>query len=118
MDARIGVRTQAIDTTTRNDGDNMDVEVSEDKTLTLETLETDEIPVHNAVLINELKLSDFKQVLMRNNISSEFSGGVLWCANGTLALRRMDAGKVTMEGCLSEEYYKIRELLYDQYAIV
>ncbi|XP_036335119.1 probable cleavage and polyadenylation specificity factor subunit 2 isoform X2 [Rhagoletis pomonella] len=118
VDARIGVRTQAIDTTSRNDVDNMDVVVSEDKTLTLETLETDEIPVHNAVLINELKLSDFKQVLMRNNISSEFSGGVLWCANGTLALRRMDAGKVTMEGCLSEEYYKIRELLYDQYAIV
>lgn len=117
VDARIGVRTQAIDSRTPNDGD-MEVEVSEDKTFTLETLETDDIPVHNAVLINELKLSDFKQVLMRNNISSEFSGGVLWCANGTLALRRMDAGKVTMEGCVSEEYYKIRELLYEQYAIV
>ncbi|XP_053969737.1 probable cleavage and polyadenylation specificity factor subunit 2 [Anastrepha ludens] len=119
VDARIGVRSQAIDmSTTQHDSDNMDVEVSDDKTLTLETLQTDEIPVHNAVLINELKLSDFKQVLMRNNISSEFSGGVLWCANGTLALRRMDTGKVTMEGCISEEYYKIRELLYDQYAIV
>ncbi|XP_039963215.1 probable cleavage and polyadenylation specificity factor subunit 2 [Bactrocera tryoni] len=117
VDARIGVRTQAIDSRATHDGD-MEVEVSEDKTLTLETLETDDIPVHNAVLINELKLSDFKQVLMRNNISSEFSGGVLWCANGTLALRRMDAGKVTMEGCVSEEYYKIRELLYEQYAIV
>uniref|UniRef100_A0A034WQU1 Cleavage and polyadenylation specificity factor subunit 2 n=1 Tax=Bactrocera dorsalis TaxID=27457 RepID=A0A034WQU1_BACDO len=117
VDARIGVRTQAIDSRATDDGD-MEVEVSEDKTLTLETLETDDIPVHNAVLINELKLSDFKQVLMRNNISSEFSGGVLWCANGTLALRRMDAGKVTMEGCVSEEYYKIRELLYEQYAIV
>ncbi|XP_018799414.1 PREDICTED: probable cleavage and polyadenylation specificity factor subunit 2 [Bactrocera latifrons] len=117
VDARIGVRTQAIDSRATDDGD-MEVEVSEDKTLTLETLETDDIPVHNAVLINELKLSDFKQVLMRNNISSEFSGGVLWCANGMLALRRMDAGKVTMEGCVSEEYYKIRELLYEQYAIV
>ncbi|CAD6991302.1 probable cleavage and polyadenylation specificity factor subunit 2 [Ceratitis capitata] len=118
VDARIGVRTQAIDTRAQSDVENMEVEISEDKTLTLETLETDEIPVHNAVLINELKLSDFKQVLMRNNISSEFSGGVLWCANGTLALRRMDTGKVTMEGCVSEEYYKIRDLLYEQYAIV
>ncbi|XP_011184046.1 probable cleavage and polyadenylation specificity factor subunit 2 [Zeugodacus cucurbitae] len=118
VDALIGMRTQAIDSRAPSDGENMEVEVSEEKTLTLETLETDDIPVHNAVLINELKLSDFKQVLMRNNISSEFSGGVLWCANGTLALRRMDAGKVTMEGCVSEEYYKIRELLYEQYAIV
>lgn len=86
--------------------------------LTLEPLSSDNINAHNSVFINELKLSDFKQVLMRHNINSEFSGGVLWCCNGTLALRRIDTGKVTIEGCLSEEYYKIRELLYEQYAIV
>ncbi|XP_075145543.1 cleavage and polyadenylation specificity factor subunit 2 [Haematobia irritans] len=121
VDARIGVRTQAIDATPSqgNEADNDVTEATqEEKTLTLESLETDEIPVHNSVLINELKLSDFKQILMRNNINSEFSGGVLWCCNGSLALRRIDTGKVTMEGCLSEEYYKIRELLYEQYAIV
>lgn len=121
IDGRIGMRTQAIDTTApqHNETDNDVTEAStEEKTLTLESLETDEIPVHNSVLINELKLSDFKQVLMRNNINSEFSGGVLWCCNGSLALRRIDTGKVTMEGCLSDEYYKIRELLYEQYAIV
>lgn len=108
-----------------DDDDNENVEMSEtkgeqstEKTLTLESLETDEIPVHNAVLINELKLSDFRQVLMKNNISSEFSGGVLWCCNGTLALRRIDTGKVTIEGCLSEDYYKVRDLLYEQYAFV
>lgn len=123
IDARIGVRIQAIESTvsTQNSGTDADVTetpTNEEKTLTLESLETDEIPVHNSVLINELKLSDFKQILMRNNINSEFSGGVLWCCNGSLALRRIDTGKVTMEGCLSEEYYKIRELLYEQYAIV
>lgn len=124
IDARIGIRTQAIETsgnalTNGNDAARNNAEQqAEEKTLTLETLENDEIPVHNAVLINELKLSDFKQVLMQNNINSEFSGGVLWCNNGTLALRRLDAGKITIEGCLSEEYYKIRELLYEQYAIL
>lgn len=129
IDARIGIRTQAIDSgTTISNGSNADdviadvaavtAAANEEKTLTLECLDADDIPVHNSVLINELKLSDFKQILMRNNINSEFSGGVLWCCNGTLALRRIDTGKVTMEGCLSEEYYKIRELLYEQYAIV
>lgn len=122
IDARIGVRTQAIDSITTqnnaNDAEVTETAASDEKTLTLESLETDEIPVHNSVLINELKLSDFKQILMRNNINSEFSGGVLWCCNGSLALRRIDTGKVTMEGCLSDEYYKIRELLYEQYAIV
>lgn len=29
-----------------------------------------------------------------------------------------EAGKVVLEGCLSEDYYKVRELLYEQYAIV
>lgn len=54
-------------------------------------LDVANIPPHNSVLINELKLSDFKQVLLRNQISSELSGGVLLCANGTCAIRRVSA---------------------------
>ncbi|XP_058465786.1 probable cleavage and polyadenylation specificity factor subunit 2 [Malaya genurostris] len=91
---------------------------SDKQILTLEPLKNDELPAHNSVFINELKLIDFRQVLMKANINSEVSGGVLWCSNGTLALKRVDTGKVTIEGCLSEDYYKIRELLYEQYAIV
>uniref|UniRef100_A0A182T530 Cleavage and polyadenylation specificity factor subunit 2 n=1 Tax=Anopheles maculatus TaxID=74869 RepID=A0A182T530_9DIPT len=86
--------------------------------LTLEPLSQDDLPPHNPVFINELKLIDFKQILMKSNIASEFSGGVLWCSNGTVALRRVDTGRVTIEGCISEDYYKIRELLYEQYAII
>lgn len=115
FDAEIVVRNKQIELS------NNDMEIgSEDEKhiLTLEPLSSDNINPHNSVFINELKLSDFKQVLMRHNINSEFSGGVLWCCNGTLALRRVDTGKVTIEGCLSEEYYIIRELLYEQYAIV
>lgn len=44
---------------------------------------------HSTVFVNELKLSDFKQVLQKHGIPSEFSGGVLWCSNGTVALRRV-----------------------------
>lgn len=33
-------------------------------------------------------------------------------------LLQIDTGKVTIEGCLSEDYYKVRELLYEQYAII
>jgi len=73
---------------------------------------------HSPVFVNEIKLSDFKQVLAKNNIASEFSGGVLWCSSGTVALRRQETGKLTVEGCLSEDYYQIRELLYEQYAIL
>lgn len=44
---------------------------------------------HQTAFINELKLSDFKQVLNKNSIPSEFSGGVLWCCNGSIAVRRV-----------------------------
>lgn len=77
-----------------------------------------EVTPHDSVFLNELKLSDFKQVLAKNHIASEFSGGVLWCSNGTLALKRIDAGKVSIEGCLSEDYFRVRQLLYEQYAVL
>ncbi|XP_030762628.1 probable cleavage and polyadenylation specificity factor subunit 2 isoform X2 [Sitophilus oryzae] len=73
---------------------------------------------HEPVFINELKLSDFKQVLAKANVSSEFSGGVLWCCNGTIAVRKLDTGKIVFEGCISEDYYKVKDLLYDQFAIL
>jgi cleavage and polyadenylation specificity factor subunit 2 len=47
--------------------------VDENHILTVEPLKNEEIPPHNSVFINELKLSDFKQTLMKNNIRS-----VLW----------------------------------------
>ncbi|XP_011500980.1 PREDICTED: probable cleavage and polyadenylation specificity factor subunit 2 [Ceratosolen solmsi marchali] len=89
-----------------------------EKILTLEPLPLNEIPSHQTAFINELKLSDFKQILNKSNIPSEFSGGVLWCCNNTIAVRRHEAGKIILEGCLSEDYYRVRELLYEQYAIV
>ncbi|XP_043273422.1 probable cleavage and polyadenylation specificity factor subunit 2 [Venturia canescens] len=91
---------------------------SSDKILTLEPLPLNDVPGHQTTFINELKLSDFKQILNKSNIPSEFSGGVLWCCNNSIAVRRHEAGKVVLEGCLSEDYYKVRELLYEQYAIV
>lgn len=122
IDARVGLRNKTVPAQELDDAHDtiqMQVDPSEDTNiLTLEPLKEDEVPIHNSVLINELKLTDFKQFLMRHNISSEIVSGVLWCANGALALRRVDTGKVTIEGCLSEDYYKIRELLYEQYAIV
>lgn len=85
---------------------------------TLEPVGEDEIYGHNAVFVNEVKLSTFKTVLTRHGIGSEFLGGVLYCGNGNVALRRHDSGRVTIEGTVCEEYYQVRELLYEQYAIV
>jgi len=95
-----------------------DVDEIEDEVPTLDLLPIESVPGHRTAFLNELKLSDVKQVLSKHQVPCEFSGGVLWCCNGTIAVRRLEAGKVVLEGCLSEDYFRVRELLYQQYAIV
>lgn len=46
------------------------------------------MPGHQSVFINEPRLSDFKQVLLREGIQAEFVGGVLVC-NNMVAVRRV-----------------------------
>ncbi|KAF3850061.1 hypothetical protein F7725_019780 [Dissostichus mawsoni] len=64
-------------------------EVSEESDVipTLEPLPSNEMPGHQSVFINEPRLSDFKQVLLREGIQAEFVGGVLVC-NNMVAVRR------------------------------
>jgi len=74
---------------------------------------------HTTNFVNELKLSDFKLVLTKNGIPSEFQQGNLMCGHhSNVQLRRHDSGRVMIEGCVSDDYYVIRDLLYQQYAIV
>ncbi|XP_030069856.1 cleavage and polyadenylation specificity factor subunit 2 [Microcaecilia unicolor] len=94
-------------------------EISEESEVipTLEPLPQLEVPGHQSVFMNEPRLSDFKQVLLREGIQAEFVGGVLVC-NNVVAVRRTETGRIGLEGCLSDEFYRIRDLLYQQYAIV
>ncbi|CAG9813519.1 unnamed protein product [Phaedon cochleariae] len=117
LSAQIGVRESQADARRMNlDNEPMEVEEEDLKILTLEPLHEEDS--HDPVFINELKLSEFKQILARNNISSEFSGGVLWCSSGSIAVRRVESDKIMLEGCISEDYYRVKELLYEQYAIL
>lgn len=85
----------------------------------LHPLPEEAVQGHSSNFVNELKLSDFKLVLTRNGIPSEFQMGNLLCGHGSnVQLRRHDSGRVMIEGCVSEDYYLIRDLLYQQYAIV
>ncbi|CAH0689974.1 unnamed protein product [Spodoptera exigua] len=73
---------------------------------------------HSASFINSVRLSELRAALSKLGLSTEFTAGALECCNGTLAIRRLENGRVALEGVLSEEYYKVRELLYEQFAIV
>uniref|UniRef100_A0A2L2YDG7 Cleavage and polyadenylation specificity factor subunit 2 n=1 Tax=Parasteatoda tepidariorum TaxID=114398 RepID=A0A2L2YDG7_PARTP len=83
----------------------------------LQPLPTSQISGHPTLFVNEVLLSDFKQVLMRNGINAEFAGGVLYC-NDVVALKRNESGHIDFEGVLTEDYFRVRELLYEQYAII
>ena len=68
-------------------------------------------------------------------MQAEFSGGVLVC-NGVVAVRRVshfesqmlwhhylislqtEGGRICLEGAVCEDYYIIRQLLYEQFAII
>lgn len=54
----------------------------------LSPLTLSKVPGHQSVFMNEPRLSDFKQVLLREGIQAEFVGGVLVC-NNQVAVRRV-----------------------------
>lgn len=59
-----------------------------------------QIPGHQSVFINEPRLSDFKQVLLREGIQAEFVGGVLVC-NNMVAVRRVSVLSTGLVSVLS-----------------
>ncbi len=89
---------------------------SVDLGFSLHPLPKDTGKTHKTVFVNEPKLSDLKQIFLQNSIQAEFHGGVLVC-NGLIALRKV-AGRIILEGMVSDDYYKVRKILYDQYAIL
>ncbi|CAD5125049.1 unnamed protein product [Dimorphilus gyrociliatus] len=78
---------------------------------------SDCVQPHGPVFINEPKLSELKEVIMKQGITAEFTGGVLVCG-GSVAIKKNESGKLTIEGTINSEYYKIRRILYSQFAIV
>lgn len=85
--------------------------------LCLEAIPSSNIPPHQAVFVNDPKLSDLKTVLAASGFQADFSSGVLY-VNNVVSVRRNEAGRFHVEGCACEDYYKIREMIYSQFAIV
>lgn len=85
--------------------------------LYLEALPSTSIPPHQSVFVNDPKLTDLKQLLTSSGLHAEFSSGVLF-VNNVASVRRNEAGKFHIEGYACEDYYKIREIIYSQFAIV
>ena len=71
---------------------------------------------YGGVFIGDVKLSQLKRALTRENIASEFHAGGLYCA-GNILVKRQAEGGLVLEGSLSDNYFKIRDILYSQYHV-
>ena len=78
-----------------------------------------EDPGHPQQLVGELKLSIFKQVLANAGFKSEFVGEAeLVTCDGNIVIKRHPLKGLLMEGVLCKEYWKIRDLLYQQFTLI
>ncbi|ORX45152.1 hypothetical protein BCR36DRAFT_333418 [Piromyces finnis] len=70
-----------------------------------------------SIIIGDLKLSEFKKLLQHEGYDAEFiPSGLL--VNESILIQKNESGKLIIEGSLSSEYYKVRSLLYNQFAIL
>jgi cleavage and polyadenylation specificity factor subunit 2 len=81
---------------------------------------------HQAHFIGDVKLSNFRQVLHEAGLRAEFKGGAL-VVNGSVAVWKdsensnnttENANNFHIDGALSEDYIKVRDLLYSQFHIL
>jgi hypothetical protein len=47
-----------------------------------------------------------------------FSFKIKLVCNKIVALKKHQSGKIILEGVVSDDYYKIRKILYEQYAML
>jgi cleavage and polyadenylation specificity factor subunit 2 len=76
---------------------------------------------HDSVLIGDVRLNQFYDVLVRNGFKPEFrTGGCLVCGqNESVMLRRdADTGTIVVEGSVCIDYLRVRKLLYDMYKFI
>lgn len=62
-----------------------------------------------------MRLSELKQALVVEGVATEFMPGGALLVGGHTVIRRDPRGRITLEGSLSDEFYKVRQIIYDQY---
>jgi cleavage and polyadenylation specificity factor subunit 2 len=77
---------------------------------------------HDSLFVGDVKLSNFRQVLQEYGLRADFKEGVL-VVNGSIALWRdtesnENGNNIHIDGALSEDYFRVRELLYSQFHLL
>lgn len=108
----------------------MDVDVSEeskvvtsgqevsarDKQYILDVARSESMRFHKPVMIGDVKLSEFRNLLQSRGFSVDFLRGVL-IVNGRVMVRK-DGHNLRLEGGINADYFSVRRLLYELHAII
>lgn len=73
---------------------------------------------HAAVFLGQVRPAELQLILQNDGIECELVGGVLVCRNGLINVHRVSDHQISIQGALCDEYYRVRDLLYQQYQIV
>eukprot|EP01083_Nonionella_stella_P022254 61559_1 len=85
----------------------------------LETAPIDKSHGHSAVFLGDVKLLDVKNELFKQGVPAEFIQGVLVCGkSGIVNIRKASSTEISIAGALCDDYFKIRDILYDKFIIV
>jgi len=71
-----------------------------------------------SVIIGDLRLNEFRKRLRRAGIKADFQKGVLVCNGGHVCVRKNAEGKLIVEGNLSPDFLRIRDLLSQTLAVL
>lgn len=89
----------------------------DERILVLETIPPNDQKLHTSIYIDDPKLSDVKTLLNSKGFQAEFHSGTLFVEN-VAAIQRTTAGTFSIEGRTSLEFYRIRELIKSQFAVI
>lgn len=95
--------------------DENDVDTEEEK-LVLDVAPSETIRFHKPVMIGDLKLSEFRTLLVSRGFLAEFVSGAL-IINGRVIVRK-DGRNLKLEGGINADYFSVRRLLYEFHAII
>ena len=87
----------------------------------LEETTSKQTQAHKSVFLGDVKLAEFREVLRKEGFKAELFGGVLLTLDGNLALKKElvnGVSTIRMEGLICLDYFRIRELLYQQFCIL
>jgi cleavage and polyadenylation specificity factor subunit 2 len=74
--------------------------------------------LHAGVFIGDVRLSELKRALGAAGIASDFHGGALHCAGRVVVRRHGEGGGgLVLEGAVTDEFYRVRDVVYAQYHV-